>query len=100
MSGGYGSPSLGGGQSSWSYGGGYDEQWSNQQTSWRRQSGELTSFLPPRSLSLSLLSLISTCLSLVRTTPYCSRVYNGKEYCYPCMIYMIKTGSNRITVFL
>ena len=42
---GYGSPSpRGGDQSSWSYGGsgGYDEQWSNQQSPWRRQSGELT----------------------------------------------------------
>ena len=33
--------SPGGGQSSWSYSGGYDEQWSGQQSPWRRQSGEL-----------------------------------------------------------
>ena len=32
--------SPGGGQSSWSYSGGYDEQWSGQQSPWRRQSGE------------------------------------------------------------
>ena len=53
-----GSPSPGphgGDQSSWSYGGngGYDEQWSNQQSPWRKQSGELIFCVPP-SLFLSL----------------------------------------------
>ena len=50
-----GSPSPhGGDQSSWSYDAhdGYDEQWSNQQSPWRTQSGELIFCVPPHSLSL------------------------------------------------
>ena len=58
---------VGGDQSSWSYGGsgGYDEQWLNQQSPWRRQSGELTFPLYPISLSLLplLYPLLFSCLT-------------------------------------
>ena len=62
---GYGSPSPhGGDQSSWSYdggGGGYDEQWQNQQSPWRRLSGELT------------FCVLSITHSLCLSTPACPR---------------------------
>ena len=61
---GYGSPSpRGGGQSLWSFGGGYDEQWLNQQSPWRRQRGELSFCV----ISLSA----STCTRDYRYTTWC-----------------------------